>query len=48
MLGSDVHIFTASKQPWVVLPEGAVAISYDRKVLWPADGLAWSEAVLDG
>ena len=43
-----MHFFTVSKQPWVVLPEGAVAIFYDSKVLWPADGLARSAAVLDG
>ena len=38
----DVHIFTASKQPWVVLPEGvpAVAVYYDRKQLWPEASLA--------
>lgn len=38
-LPPDVHIFTASKQPWVVLPEGVPAVEeyYDRKKLWPAD-----------
>jgi hypothetical protein len=37
----DIHIFTASKQPWVVLPAGtpAVAEYYDRKVHWPAASL---------
>ena len=32
LLPPDVHIFTASKQPWVVLPEGAPAFEeyYDR------------------
>jgi hypothetical protein len=41
-LPPDVHIFTASKQPWVVLPPGvpAVAEYYDREQLWPADSLA--------
>ena len=49
-LPPDVHIFTASKQPWVVLPEGipAVEVFYDRKVLWPAESLARRQAVLDG
>lgn len=49
-LPPDVHIFTASKQPWVVIPEGmpAVEIFYDRKVLWPAESLARRQAVLDG
>jgi hypothetical protein len=38
----DVHIFTASKQPWVVLPEGAPAFAayYDRDRVWSADRLA--------
>ena len=37
----DVHIFTASKQPWVVLPPGmpAVAEYYDSKVYWPKESL---------
>jgi len=43
-----VHIFTASKQPWVVLPPGtpAVAEFYDRDTLWPADSLARRAAKL--
>jgi hypothetical protein len=38
----DIHIFTSSKQPWVVLPAGvpAVAEYYDRGKLWPAESLA--------
>ncbi len=38
-LPPDIHIFTASKQPWVVLPEGtpAVAEFYDIKTMWPAE-----------
>ena len=37
----DIHIFTASKQPWVVLPQGtpAVAEYYDRDRYWPAESL---------
>lgn len=44
----DVHIFTATKQPWVVLPPGtpAVAEFYDREALWPADSLARRAAKL--
>ena len=36
----NVHIYTMSKQPWVVLPEGASAFSefYDRKTQWPPEG----------
>jgi hypothetical protein len=40
-LPPDIHIFTASKQPWVVLPPGtpAVAEYYDREKYWPAESL---------
>ena len=38
----DVHIFTRSKLPWVVLPPKARAfdVYYDMKTEWPADRLA--------
>ena len=41
-LPPDIHIFTASKQPWVVIPEGHAAVEayYDRKEYWPEDSLA--------
>jgi hypothetical protein len=41
-LPPDIHIFTASKQPWVVLPPGAAAVPeyYDRDAYWPADRIA--------
>lgn len=37
----DIHIFTATKLAWVVLPEGALAVPdyYDRKTCWPAESL---------
>src|SRR5688572_4931268 len=40
-LPPDIHIFTASKQPWVTLPEGtpAVAEYYERDRYWPAASL---------
>jgi hypothetical protein len=40
-LPPDIHIFTASKQPWVVLPKKtpAVEIYYDRKKVWPEESL---------
>lgn len=46
-LPPDVHIFTASKQPWVVLPPGTPAVEeyYDREQLWPAESLARRAAV---
>jgi hypothetical protein len=47
-LPPDIHIFTASKQPWVLLPAGtpAVAEYYDRTEHWPAASLARREALL--
>lgn len=47
-LPPDIHIFTSSKQPWVVLPEGTPAVPayYDRKAFWPAASLARREALL--
>jgi hypothetical protein len=47
-LPPDIHIFTASKQPWVVLPPATPAVPqyYDRKQYWPAESLARREALL--
>ena len=47
-LPPDIHIFTASKQPWVVLPEGAPAVPefYDRTAWWPAESLERRGALL--
>ncbi len=38
----DIHIFTQSKQPWVVLPPGMPAVPeyYDREKYWTAANLA--------
>lgn len=49
-LPPDIHIFTASKQPWVVLPLGtpAVAEYYDRKIIWPAASLERRRVLLAG
>lgn len=35
----DVHIFTSSKQPWVVLPPGAIAVPefYNPADVWPPE-----------
>ena len=43
-----VHIFTASKQPWVMLPPGvpAVAEYYQAAELWPATSLARRAALI--
>lgn len=48
LLPPDIHIFTASKQPWVVLPEGIPALPeyYDRRQYWPRESLARHQAIL--
>ncbi len=47
-LSPDVHIYTASKQPWVRLDPGVpwLAEYYDAKQLWPPEGLARREALM--
>lgn len=44
----DAHIFTRSKAPWVVIPDGAPSfdIFYEMKTLWPQDSLARRRAIL--
>lgn len=41
-LPPDIHIFTASKQAWVLLPPAVPAVPeyYQRSRYWPADSLA--------
>ena len=47
-LPPDIHIFTASKQPWVVLDPATPAVAgyYDREQHWPAGSLARRQAIL--
>jgi|SRR5688572_15653521 len=43
----DIHIFTSTKQPWVVLPPGVPAFAefYNAKELWPPESLGrWKAA----
>ena len=49
-LPPDIHIFTASKQPWVVIPPGAPSVPeyYDREKYWPPGSLARRQALLPG
>ena len=37
----DIHIYTSTKQPWVVLPDGVPAVEeyYRRSAYWPADSI---------
>lgn len=48
LLPPDIHIFTASKQPWVLLPPQVPAMPeyYDRERHWPAESLARRQALL--
>lgn len=41
-LPPDIHIFTSTRQPWVVLPAGArsVAEYYELDQVWPPESLA--------
>ena len=43
----DIHIFTDSKQPWLVLPKGVPAMPgyYSIKECWPAESLARLQAL---
>ena len=47
-LPPDIHIFTASKQPWVVIPPGMTAVAeyYSSKDYWPAESLERRKALL--
>ena len=44
----DIHIFTSTKQPWVVLPPGipAVAEYYKSSDIWPKESLERRAKVL--
>ncbi len=46
-LPPDIHIFIASKQPWVVLPDGARAVPeyYSRDAHWPPESIERGNAV---
>ncbi|MEJ8859489.1 GFA family protein [Variovorax robiniae] len=48
LLPPDVHIFTASKQPWVVIPVDVPAVPefYDREELWPPESLLRRQVLL--
>jgi hypothetical protein len=47
-LPPDVHIFTASKQPWIMIPSGAAAFAeyYERERVWPVESLKRRHALL--
>jgi hypothetical protein len=47
-LRPDIHIYTASRQPWVVLPQGVPAVPefYDIERYWSPESLARRAAFL--
>jgi hypothetical protein len=47
-LPPDIHIYTASKQPWVIIPPQAASVPeyYDRAQYWSAESLARRELLL--
>ena len=49
-MAPDIHIFTMSKQPWVVLPDGTPAVSefYDVGKIWPKESLQRRAAMRAG
>ncbi len=46
-LPPDIHIYTSSRQPWVVLPPGIPAVPefYDLDQHWPKESLARRDAL---
>jgi hypothetical protein len=40
-IGPDIHIFTSTKQPWLVLPAGTLAVAeyYKASEMWPKESL---------
>ena len=47
LLPPDIHIYTASRQPWVVLPAVTPAVEgfYDRRSYWPPESLERAAAL---
>lgn len=47
-LPPDIHIYTRSKQPWVLLPPDTPAVPeyYDRAEYWPEESLARRRALI--
>jgi hypothetical protein len=48
-LPPDIHIFTSTRQPWVIVGEGIPAVPeyYDRKTHWPEQSLVRLQALKD-
>jgi len=48
VLPPDIHIFTRSKQPWVMLPAEVPSVPqyYEREQYWPRESLARRQKIL--
>ncbi len=48
LFAPDIHIFTASKQPWVIIADNVPSFSgyYDRDQYWPKESLSRRQALL--
>jgi len=48
-LPPNMHIFTSSKQPWVVIPDNQPVFEeyYDKKKIWPEENLARLERAFE-
>ena len=48
LMPPDIHIFTSTKQPWVLLPASVPAVPeyYDRKKYWPKESLERRDAMI--
>ena len=48
-LPPDIHIFTSTKQHWVVIPPGHLAVDeyYDRDTCWPEESLTRRQRLLE-
>ncbi len=48
-LPPNMHIFTSSKQPWVVIPDDQPVFEeyYDKKKIWPEENLARLERAFE-
>ncbi len=48
-LPPDIHIYVSSKQPWMILPKGMLAVPeyYDRNRHWPEESQARRKALFD-
>lgn len=48
LLPPDIHIYTSSKQPWVIIPDTVPSVTeyYDREQYWAAESLERRLAIL--